>query len=465
MNLSQNVRWLLSLVAGFLSFDSGLGSEGSYERVNLQAIDRVFAGNYVKFDFLSEGDHQFVGYYDANRQLTVAQREGVGPWKYFKLDSWYGWDSHNYIRMVVDGDGHLHVMANMHAEGLEYFRTSEPYRVRSLERIPSLGHPELEVYMTYPVFMDDKQGYLILKYRSGFSGNGFDVYKRYDLKTRSWSRLHDAPLLDGLGEMNAYSLGPNLGPDGNYHLIWVWRDTPDAATNHDLGYARSPDLVNWEYSDGRPLPLPITLDNSEIVDPIPAFGGALNGGNDLGFDSENRPVIVYFKFDDIGSTQIYLARKEGARWKVQQISDWVGFRWEFGGMGSLGEKLVSVGGISVLEDGLLSIGVKREGKSMRFIVKESNLETVRVEEVQESRGLPFPEIIATTASSDEVVLDSQLATADELVLRTLPSRGQSSRTNRFYLSWESQIPYRGQARDQMLEPSTLYLHELKEQEN
>jgi hypothetical protein len=38
------------------------------------------------------------------------------------------------------------------------------------------------------------------------------------------------------------------GPDGRYHLIWLWRDNAD-----HLCYARSPDLRSWEMEDGRPL--------------------------------------------------------------------------------------------------------------------------------------------------------------------------------------------------------------------
>jgi len=59
--------------------------------------------------------------------------------------------------------------------------------------------------------------------------------------------------------MNAYCSRPALGPDGRFHMTWVWRDTPDCATNHDLSYARSADLVHWETGGGEPLKLPLGL--------------------------------------------------------------------------------------------------------------------------------------------------------------------------------------------------------------
>jgi alpha-L-rhamnosidase len=62
--------------------------------------------------------------------------------------------------------------------------------------------------------------------------------------------LFDGPLLDGEGERSAYSSGPQRGPDGRFHLLWMWRETPDAMTNHTLSYARSRDLIHWETSSG-----------------------------------------------------------------------------------------------------------------------------------------------------------------------------------------------------------------------
>ena len=113
--------------------------------------------------------------------------------------------------------------------------------------------------MTYPVFLKDSAGRLMLKYRDGGSGNGNEIYNVYDTATSTWRHLLATALVDGEGKRNAYFVGPTLGPDGFFHLAWVWRDTPDAETNHDLSYARSRDLVRWERSDGSPLKLPITL--------------------------------------------------------------------------------------------------------------------------------------------------------------------------------------------------------------
>lgn len=116
----------------------------------------------------------------------------------------------------------------------------------------------------------------------------------------------------------------------------------------------------------------------------------------------------------------------------------------------------------MISGGFLSVPVKKEGQSLRIVVEESDFEAVRVEKAEEDRGLPYPDVIATPVSSPAVLLDSQLAQSDELVLRTLENRGdRSDDGSRFFISWEAQIPYRGQARDRILELSTLYLHELE----
>jgi hypothetical protein len=175
---------------------------------------------------------------------------------------------------------------------------------------------------------------LLFTYRDGKSGNGDQIYNVYDHKTRTWRRLLDQPLTDGQNKMNAYFYGPTKGPDGYFHLVWVWRDTPACETNHDLTYARSKDLIHWETGAGKALMLPMRLGTADTVDPVPARGGIINGNTILGFDSKKRPVITYHKFDEKGNTQIYNARLEEGRWKIYQTSEW-DYRWEFSGGGSI----------------------------------------------------------------------------------------------------------------------------------
>ena len=301
-----------------------------------KAIDvaPVWSGHPVGFALLTTDSKQYVGLYDADRRLVVGQRNlGSADWTFQTLPRTTGWDSHNYITMAVDKTGHLHLAADMHVTPLVYFRTSAPGDIKTFKQIDHMiGN--LENKCTYPVFLEDANGSLIFTYRVGGSGNGNQIYNRYDAKTKKWNRLLDRPLLDGHGKRNAYATTPKRGPDGRFHMVWVWRDTPDAATNHDISYARSSDLVHWETGTGKAIKLPITIDTGEVVDPVPARGGAINGNVKLGFDHLNRPIVSYHKYDKDGNTQIYNTRLEDGSWVAHQASNW-NYRWNFGGGGSI----------------------------------------------------------------------------------------------------------------------------------
>lgn len=336
----------------------------------IEAVDRVWAGHEVPFALLVTEERIYVGYYDAARQLSIASRpRGSSWWTYAKLPSWVGWDSHNSIAMAVDTAGQLHVAANMHNDPLVYFRTSAAGDVRTLARVPVMVDKAAERSMTYPAFLKDAEGRLIFKYRDGGSGRGREIYNQ--LEAGTWKRLTDAPLVDGEGKRSAYFVGPVASPDGWFHLSWAWRDSPDAATNHDLSYARSRDLVRWERSDGSPLPLPIRLGDAEVVDPVPVRGGMINNNTPIGFDAAGRPVIAFHKFDAGGNTQVFVARREAKGWRVVQASDWRGFRWEFGGMGSLDFRLRVAA--PAIEGKMLVVPVVRDGRPIDLLLDATTL--------------------------------------------------------------------------------------------
>ena len=50
-----------------------------------------------------------------------------------------------------------------------------------------------------------------------------------------------------------------------------------------------------------------------IADPVPVKAGMINGNTRIGFESKERVVISYHKFDARGNTQVYNARFEDGR--------------------------------------------------------------------------------------------------------------------------------------------------------
>lgn len=419
------------------------------------AIDRVWSGHRIKPYLLTRNNQQFVAYYDANRQMTVAHRGIGGKWRYYKVDSWLGWDSHNYVTMEMDSVGNLHLVGNMHADPLEYFRTSEPYNIRSLKRVPTMVDKGLEQRMTYPIFMLNKNNELLIKYRDGGSGNGNEIYNIYDTKTQSWERLHKNQFLDGEGKMSGYFEGPTLGPDGMFHLIWVWRDTPDSSSNHSLSYAKSPDLKTWQDSNGNALPLPLTLKDTEIVDPVPPQGGIINNNNKIGFDQHNNPIIAYHKYDKNGDTQMYVARKKANQnWDIVQISKWDGFRWDFGGYGSLGRFEVQTYDPEILSGNTLGVMARKNDDVMRFVLNADTLKTVKVEKAD-----VFPPVI----EQKTLAANKHLAVSENNSLETQVFKGVGDESDgiEYFLSWQTQPGNRDNAHSSISQPSILLIHEVK----
>lgn len=407
-------------------------------------VDTVWAGHPVGFSLLTHGDQQFVAYYNADRQMTVAQRTlGATDWTYTHLDSHIGWDSHNYVTMVVDDDGYLHLAGNMHGDPLTYFRSAKPLDASTLERVPEMtGRHEQRV--TYPRFFRGPNDELIFTYRDGGSGNGVNYYNRYDHAAQQWHALLDVPLLDGEGKMNAYQRGPLPGPDGYFHMVWIWRNTPDCETNHSVSYARSRDLVHWETAAAEPIDLPITLGDGAVVDPVPPGGGAINGNVRIGFDTQHRPIVSYHKYDEAGNTQIYNARFEDGAWQFHQATNW-DYRWDFSGRGSIGGFKVRLSAVNV-RDGALVQSFRQPNESGTWVLDPETLRPVRRYEPK-SKPPPRP----------KRKLESDFP---GMHVRRAGDTGQPNNPNiRYQLTWETLEANRDRPRDKPWpEPSTLKVH-------
>lgn len=373
---------------------------------------------------LTSGDRQYVGYYDGDLEMSVASRPlGGDTWVKQRLGEHVGWDAHNGIAMAVDRDGHLHVSGDMHNVPLIYFRTMVAGDVTTLTRIPSMVDRSAEDRATYPVFLHDADGALIFNYRNGGSGNGSTYYNVYDEATRRWLPLFDRPMFDGEHLRNAYPSNPGLGPDGDFHMVWVWRETADAATNSRLCYARSRDMVHWRTVEGDPVPLPIVYSTPGVlVDPVPNYGGLLNGVPRIGFDAGGQVLISYYKFDAALNTQVYVARprREGG-WETIQVSRWSG-RYVAQGVGAI-PRVPLVSEVSPLPDGNLSMRYEYAGQSGIWIMDPGTL--IPFTEVPAPAGLP-PAIMTPTSTFPgmQVLVQNDQGTA--------PSPAE-----RYVLCWEA----------------------------
>ena len=311
-------------------------------------IDDVPSWFPVEFSLLTHGGKHFVAYYSAEHEMTVAEcKVGENKWRKQTLPSKVGWDSHNYVTLAVDVNGQIHLAGNMHGHPLIYFRTTTPGDITTLTPAAMTGRDERRC--TYPVFFTDAEANLLFIYRDGGSGDGSSIVNRYDAETQKWTRFLAEPLFDGEGQRNSYPLGPVQGSDGLIHLVWVWRDTPDCATNHHLSYVRSRDLKNWETAAGEPVELPLRLGlENTWVDPIPSGGGIINGCQKLFIDSGQRPIVSYHKSDADGNMQVYVARFVNGAWHPHAVTSWQK-PVEFSGFGSMPFIGIEISGLRRLD--------------------------------------------------------------------------------------------------------------------
>jgi hypothetical protein len=412
-------------------------------------VDHVWAGHPVGFALLTHAPHQFVAYYDGERKLVVASRFLDGTeWTQVTLPEKVVWDSHNYLTLTLDDGNHLHLSGNMHVSPLVYFKSERPLDVTSLRRVERLVGKN-EKRMTYPRFFRGPVGEFIYTYRDGSSGSGNQIYNVYDATSKRWSRLLDQPLTDGQGKMNAYLNGPRLGPDDYYHVVWVWRDTPDCATNHHLSYMRSKDLRQWEDVQGRTLSLPVTIDSPGIVvDPVPPGGGLINGNAKLGFDGQKRPVVSYHKYDDTGNSQVFNARWDGEAWATTQATLWKS-RWQFQGGGSIPFDVrvqpVKLDGAGGLYQEWSHWELGRE----RWILDSTSLRAVNLVPLH-------PRSLIPQFHKDE-------SNFPGLIVRSASDSGRSPQSGtRFQLRWKTLGPNRDRPRTPPLpSPTPLTLYKLK----
>jgi BNR repeat-containing family member len=284
------------------------------------AKNQVNAVIFRKNSLASFKDSQFAAFYDGNSRVVVAKRKlNSTKWEIHPTQfSGQTADAHNSISIAVDGRGLLHLAWNHHNVPLNYARSLKP---ESLEfSAPQKMVGTFEDKVTYPEFYNLPNGDLLFFYRDGGSGNGNLILNRYDAKTQRWSRVQNN-LVDGEGKRNAY---PQMTVDakGAIHLSWVWRETPNVATNHDLCYAVSNDGgATWRKSSGEKYDLPIRAENAEYIWRIPQNSELINQTS-MTTDARGLPYIAtYWRDADSMIPQYRIVYFDGARWRESQVSN------------------------------------------------------------------------------------------------------------------------------------------------
>ena len=283
------------------------------------AKSHVNATIFRKNSISSFKDRQYVAFYDNDANVILAKRKlGSASWEINKTQ-YKGnvRDAHNVICIMHDGDGFLHMAWDHHVDPLRYAISLEPESIEMGEKRPMVGI--LEDRVTYPEFYKKINGDLIFLYRDGSSGNGNLVMNQYNLKSKTWERVQNN-LIDGEGERNAY-WQMCIDKTGTIHLSWVWRETGDVATNHDMCYARSKDNgKSWETSIGSSYKMPINTQSAEYVMRIPQKSNLINQTSMTADDEGNPYIATYFKGDTDEGTQFKVIYINQERWEVSTVS-------------------------------------------------------------------------------------------------------------------------------------------------
>jgi hypothetical protein len=293
--------------------------------VKTTTIGNGWAGNSVnaiifrKNSLVTFKHDQYCAYYDNDQFVVLAKRRsGEDHWitqrTPYKGDVT---DAHKDISIMIDGSGYLHIAWGHHNQPLNYAISKSPGSLILSDKLPMVGDRENKV--SYPEFYKLPGGDLLFLYRDGASGNGDLVMNKYSIVTKKWLRIQNK-LIDGEGKRNAY-WQMAIDAKGSIHLSWVWRESPDVASNHDLCYACSKDGgITWQRSTGEKYELPITTKNAEYACKIPQKSELINQTS-MFADAQGHPFIAtYWREADSSIPQYHIVYNISGQWQVNNLS-------------------------------------------------------------------------------------------------------------------------------------------------
>jgi hypothetical protein len=212
---------------------------------------------------------QYATYYQGNLanstgKVAVARRPlPHGEWQTLVLNDYTFStnDSHNDVVLgICPVDDSIHLSFDHHGNDLNYRMSvaGAAGNPTTTAWTPALFGPVTDRLLpggavmgavTYPRFIPTPAGKLLFTYRFGGSGVGDEILYEYDGTTRAWSLVGQYTTRSGSytgtyasgTDRNGYFDNTLFDANGRLHATWCWRETPSAASNHDLLYAYSDD--------------------------------------------------------------------------------------------------------------------------------------------------------------------------------------------------------------------------------
>jgi hypothetical protein len=313
------------------------------QNISISNVDSGWANNSIntvvfrKNSLVTHKDTQFISYYNKDRYVVLGKRRtGTTIWQ-LKQTPYQGnaADAHNSISMMVDGEGYLHLAWDHHNNPLRYCKSISPGSLELTEKMQMTGRNENRV--SYPEFYKMPNGDLLFFYRDGGSGNGNLVINKYKTATKQWTTLQNN-LIDGEGKRNAYWQAC-IDDNGAIHISWVWRETPDVASNHDVCYARSKDGgVSWEKTTGEKYVLPITTNSAEYAMKIQQNSELINQTSMCADEKGNPFIATYWREANEMVPQYHIVYYTNKKWESIELN----FRNTAFSLSGLGSKRIPI---------------------------------------------------------------------------------------------------------------------------
>ena len=230
------------------------------DALTTQAATSIEGANFASFQqnaIMTYNGYQYVAYWNNVVHLCLARRKlPVGEWEVLEFTDYTlsrsrVADNHYSISMgICENDGTIHLSYDHHNDDLNY-RVSVDSLANKPDEISwtmesfgsTIDYLEQDIKVanvTYPRFISKPDGDLIFECRIGWSGDGDSFLWEYSAETGAWEYIGEYLNGTKVGE-NAYINGLHYDPSGRMHTSWVWRQTPDARTNHDVCYGYSDD--------------------------------------------------------------------------------------------------------------------------------------------------------------------------------------------------------------------------------
>jgi hypothetical protein len=316
----MKIHWTIFLL--FLVQFSLQAQTGKLKTINVQegwAANSINAVVFRKNSLTTFRDTQFIAFYNQQGYVMLGKRKSGNAQWIFKQTPFKAniTDAHNNISIITDGKGFLHLAWGHHDIPLNYCKSTAPGSLDLTDKIKMTGLNEQK--LTYPEFYNLPDGNLLFFFRNGASGRGNLVINKYNVESGKWAQLHEN-LIDGEGKRNAYWQAC-VDAKGTVHLSWVWRESPDVESNHDMCYAKSDDAgLTWKKSSGEKYYLPINDESAEYACKIPENSELINQTSMCADENGNPYIATYWRNKKDSVPQYHIIYKKNGEWEMNNLS-------------------------------------------------------------------------------------------------------------------------------------------------